>query len=326
MFGYFGHGKIRIDDDAAGAVGLRVEPFSGGRGAHAGRPDDRAALDPLVAEHDAGRVAGGDGLVQDDLGAHPFERASRIIGECRVEDGKNARTRLDKDDSRVARIDVAEIGRESTLGKLGYRAGHLHAGRAAADHDEGQEPSALRLVRFGLGALEGDQDAPAKLRRVLDLLQARSGGLPFVMAEIGVASAGREDEMVVGDRAAIGHHLLCNWIDADDLRQHDAAVFRVPQDAADRRGDIGGRERRGRHLVEQRLKEVVVAPVDDGHTQRSARKPLGGGKAAEPCAHDDDAREPGLHVRNRHLILHLARGGPSFRLSPTKGNIVCLLA
>ena len=45
-------------------------------------------------------------------------------------------------------IDVAEVVAQRDAGELGDGAGHLHAGRAAADHDEGEE--ALR-ARPGVG-------------------------------------------------------------------------------------------------------------------------------------------------------------------------------
>jgi hypothetical protein len=52
-------------------------------------------------------------------------------------------------------------------------------------------------------------------------------------------------------------------------RPEDHMGIRLPcENAADRRGDVGGRQDRGRHLVQKRLEQVVVAPVDDGHIGR----------------------------------------------------------
>ena len=50
-----------------------------------------------------------------------------------------------------------------------------------------------------------------------------------------------------------------------------------------------GRERGRRHLVEQRLEQVVVAPVDDGDVDVGALQLLDGGDAAKAAADDDDA-------------------------------------
>ena len=86
--------------------------------------------------------------------------------------------------------------------ELGDRAGELDAGRPAADDHEGQQRCALGRVGRALGLLERQQDAAADVDRVLDRLQARRERLPLVVAEIGVARAGGDDQVVVGDRAA----------------------------------------------------------------------------------------------------------------------------
>ena len=67
--------------------------------------------------------------------------------------------RLDQDDARRRGIDVAEIRRQRLAGQLGDGAGHLDAGRSAADDDEIQQPPALLSVGLGLGLLERDEDA-----------------------------------------------------------------------------------------------------------------------------------------------------------------------
>ena len=48
-----------------------------------------------------------------------------------------------------------------------------------------------------------------------------------------------------------------------DHEEHGRVAL-TPKDATDRLGDLGGGERGGRDLVEQRLEQVVVVPVDDG--------------------------------------------------------------
>src|SRR5262249_11400942 len=63
------------------------------------------------------------------------------------------------------------------------------------------------------------------------------------------------------------------------------------EDRPDRRCDIAGREARGRNLIEQRLKEVIIVAIDDRHVERRVGKPLGGGEPAEAGADDHDARE-----------------------------------
>ena len=52
------------------------------------------------------------------------------------------------------------------VGELGDLASHLDAGRAGADHDEGQQATHLVLGLRDLGQLEGAEDPAAELERV----------------------------------------------------------------------------------------------------------------------------------------------------------------
>ena len=63
----------------------------------------------------------------------------------------------------------------------------------------------------------------------------------------------------------------------------------MAQDGADGLGDVGRRKHGQRHLVEQRLKSVVVAAVDDSDVDGQMREPLGRVQAGESAADDDDA-------------------------------------
>ena len=60
----------------------------------------------------------------------------------------------------------------------------------------------------------------------------------------------------------------------------------VPEHPADRRGDVGRAERGGRHLVEQRLEEVMVRAVDDRDPHGCAAQPARRRHAAEPRPDD----------------------------------------
>ena len=87
--------------------------------------------------------------------------------------------------------------RERVAPDLGHRAGHLDAGRAAADDDEGQPGVPADRVGLALGALERQQHAAADLQRVLEALEPGRERLPLVVAEVGVAGAGGDDQVVV---------------------------------------------------------------------------------------------------------------------------------
>ncbi len=110
-----------------------------------------------------------------------------------------------KDDPGIGRIDRPEVPAERVPGDLAERARQLDTGGAAPDQHEGHpRPTPLR-VSFPFRGLEGDEDAPPDLGRVLEGLEARRHARPFVVPEVGVAGAGRDDERVVGDGALVRH-------------------------------------------------------------------------------------------------------------------------
>ena len=92
---------------------------------------------------------------------------------------------------------------------------------------------------------------------------------PVIVAEIGVGDARRQDQDVVIDRAVGQDDPFLGHVDGRGVGQHHADVRLMAEDPADRRGDVGRAERGGRHLVEQRLEEVVVGAVDDRDPARA---------------------------------------------------------
>ncbi len=83
---------------------------------------------------------------------------------------------------------------------------------------------------------------------------------------------------------------------ACDCAQQHACVALAPDQASNRPGDVGRRQPSRRHLVKQRLKEVMVLPVDQGDVRRRLGEPLRDSEAGEASADDDYARALTLHV------------------------------
>jgi hypothetical protein len=164
------------------------------------------------------------------------------------------------------------------------------AGRACADDREGQKRGALFRVAFALGALEGDEDAAAKRGGVFQRLEARCKRLPLVMAEIGVTHAGREHQRVVGQRVAVfEQHEFAGRVDAADGGKQRRDVRPVAQEIADRPGDFGCREGSGRHLIEQRLKQMMIAAINECDLDARTLQPQRAFKPAKAGAHDHHA-------------------------------------
>jgi hypothetical protein len=119
---------------------------------------------------------------------------------------------------------------------------------------------------------------------------------PLLVAEVRVARPARDDQRVVGKprlalavRQAGEEHLAAGEVEAGDLGLHHAGVPLAAQDDAQRRCDLGGRERARRGLVDERLEEGEVLPVDERDLDRRPAQAAHRLQAAEAAAHDDDA-------------------------------------
>ena len=109
---------------------------------------------------------------------------------------------------------------------------------------------------------------------------------------IRLASAGGDDQAVVGDPTTstnrVDGDLPGVEIDVHDFAKRNLRVPLVPKHAADRRRDVPLGENPGRELIEQRLKQVVIRPVDDGDLHIGAAQRFSGKQSAEPAADDHD--------------------------------------
>jgi hypothetical protein len=232
-----------------------------------------------------------------------------------LERGEDARACLDEHDLRAARIDVAEVGREREASELGDGACELDPGRPGADDDEAQQPIAVRRVGLHLRRFECAEDSPPDLRRVVDRLQSGRVRTPVVVAEVRMRRARRDDEVIERQRATPNLDDAARRVDTRDFTEQHRRVALPAEDPADRPRDIRRRQARGGDLIEQRLEQVVVVPVDDRDVRGCARERLRGEQAAEPCPDDDDASA-------RHSIepLPIGRSGTRFSSCQTRGD------
>ena len=139
------------------------------------------------------------------LDAQPRQQASALADSA---SGKPPSTRVPPSPARCASSagDGAEVARPITPPARRPRR-HLDAGGACADHHEGQQRVAPRLVGFGLGPLEGEQDLAADGGRIVERLDAGGERRPVVAPEI-ESRAGRQDQPVASDRRALGNSTL----------------------------------------------------------------------------------------------------------------------
>ncbi len=290
------NGEVVVDENAAGAVHRRAQRFSEIRRGDAGGPENRSGLNDFAPDVNlAGRDVRHD-APRPDGNAQPFERSTRKGREVRRVRRQHGRSAFDEDHARRLRIDIAKVVRQRVSRDFRERARELHARGTAADHDERQEPPLDGPILLALGLLEGQEHPPPHLERVLECLQAGSVFPPVVVTKVRVCRARRQDEVVVRHLAVVKHEHAALEVHTVRLRQPDPEVPLFAQDPADGRGNVAGRQPGGRDLVQERLEDVVVAPIDEQDIDRRVFQGAGGAQAAKAAADDDDSGTSISHV------------------------------
>ena len=237
---------------------------------------------------DASIVDVGHRRIRDYLDAQPLQLPPRAHRRFRRHGRQHLRTRFDQHDSRATWIDSSKIALEHAPRNLGERTRHLDARRPAADYHERHPVRDFRLVDFALSRLVRDQHPPANLDRILERLQTRRRLEPFVVAEVRMRRAGRNDQIVVRHFAIEQMHDLLPCVDRRGLAKKHRRIELAPQNSPYRCCDITRIQRRGRDLVEQRLKQVMVAAIDHRHPNRRSLERPRSLDPAESAADDHD--------------------------------------
>jgi hypothetical protein len=188
-------------------------------------------------------------------------------------------------------IEAGEVEVQAAAGQLGELPGHLDAG-GAADHEGEPRRPRLVIVRE-LGHLESAEYARPHVQGVPDGLQARRVRRELIVTEVTLAPAGGDDQAVVR-RYRHGplrrrRHRAGGDVDRGDLADQHAQVALPAEDLAGGRGHVALGQDAGRHLVEQRLEQVVGVPVDQGDADTRLTQRLGGKQPAEAGTNHDDA-------------------------------------
>jgi hypothetical protein len=121
--------------------------------------------------------------------------------------------------------------------------------------------------------------------------------------------AGRDDKRVVADLpTAREHYLMAGDIDIGHFAEAHFSVLLAFQQDAQRGGDVGRGESASGDLVEQRLEQVKVPPVDQGHLDRSPFQGAGCEEAAKASPDNDNA------VLRIHTVSSLGAGAWDLRV------------
>ena len=203
------------------------------------------------------------------LDAERAQIVRRAAGELFGERRQDAGPCLDQQDARARGIDPAEVAHQHRPADVGDGSGELDARRPSADDHEREEPPLRGSIGLVLRRLEGEEDAPADLRGLLERLQSRGELLPFRMPEVTVLGSAGEDQEVPGKlRPVFQRDLSLREIDRGGASQSHAHVRGPGELRAHRHGDVRRVQARRGHLIQQRLEEVMISLIDDGDLRR----------------------------------------------------------
>ena len=108
------------------------------------------------------------------------------------------------------------------------------------------------------------------------------------MAEVRMGRASGHDQIVVVENVVLQDEPVGREVEPGGFGENHVGVPLPPQDPADWRGDVPGREGRHRDLIQQRLKHVVVPPIDDRHLDRRPPERPRCIQTAESATDDND--------------------------------------
>ena len=226
---------------------------------------------------------------------------------------QDARAAFHQHDLSFLRPDVTEVVAERFARDFGQRSGKLHARRAPADDDERAPSPRLLVIRGPLGAFESIKDFVADGGGLFDALQTGRPFAPRIVPVVGGLRAGGDDQRVVFKFGAVAQdHAPGAGIHVHGFAQQDARVLLPAQHAAQRRGNLARRERAGGHLIEQRLEEMEIAPVNQRHVHLRALQLLRRAQAAKTTAQN--------HHSMARCHLALRKIPPNFALAIAKDS------
>ena len=142
-----------------------------------------------------------------------------------------------------------------------------------------------------MSLFEATQDLFTQDLGILDGLELVGDLFELVMTEVRLGGTGGCDERAVSESVAGARSLVDDGVlfgvDLDDATETHVGVGVLLQDRADGRSNFACRQNARRHLVEQRLEEVLGGGGDEDERRLGLREGLGRGEGSESRTDDD---------------------------------------
>jgi hypothetical protein len=258
----------------------------------------------LLLDGEAHVVDVGHHRVELDLDTQLLEPALRLTPQLRAHRRKHRGRGVEQDHAAILRRDRPERPHQGALGELGDLTGEFDTGGPGTDDDEREPALPLGRIRGHFCGLECTEDASAQLKRVVDGLHAGREGREMIVPEVGLLRArGHDDAVELDDRLHVHQlrrHRTAGDIDLLHRAQQHPDVLLLAQDQPRRGCDLANRQDAGRHLIEQRLEQVMRRIGDEGDVDIGVLQFLRRSEASEAGPDDDDAVASGLNRLSAH--------------------------
>ncbi len=148
------------------------------------------------------------------------------------------------------------------VGDFGERSREFQPCRARANNHKRKPRTGFRLARRAFRTFERQQNFLPDVGRFLNRFQAGSIFPPGIIAIVRSLRAGGDNQRVIFElRAVVQPKEIFVGGNVRGFAQQYFGVFLFAQHAAQRRRYFTRRKRTGSHLVQKRLKQMKVAPI-----------------------------------------------------------------
>ena len=260
-FGMTLQAEVRPHHDSPLVIEFAPQVFTERGCSNPGGPEHSAALQAFGSDPHSLGIDASHGTFGPDLDAEAFEISHGATDEFCVEGRKYRGPGFDQDHSSLRRIDLAEILGQGKAAHLSDRTSEFDPCRPSPDDHECQQCPFALGIRFLFRFFECGEHPPSYFCRLLESFEPRRELLPLFISEVGVAGTARQHQVVVRMLARVRLHHAPFEIDTLRTLAQDPHIARVGEDAANRCGDLRRAQSRRGHLVEQGLKEMVIAFV-----------------------------------------------------------------
>jgi hypothetical protein len=197
-----------------------------------------------------------------DFHTQRLEALAGVLALVFVEGFQDPLRALDEKDPELRGIDAAEVRAQRAVDQIGKGSCQLDPGGPSPDDGNRHEPAPLGGIGREFRAFEIREHGPAHALGIGERLQRKRVLRPFAPAEVRGARPGGEQHVVeVIARTRATRRVLARRVHRHDLVHQYRHIAGILENLADRAGDIRGRERGRRHLIEQRLEEMMIGPV-----------------------------------------------------------------